>query len=158
MHAFLTIVLLAATLLATSCTKSQSVTFQPGGTLSAAEQQSLSRLHQGFAIWQPEFSAIWGQGENSHHVCLHSPWGSIKYPYSVFVFDTSGRVIEANVIEAASGSQPLILLGVSPLQVVFTGGGTNGLFYSHEAGLRRAVEYGGEIQQLQESTNRTQPK
>ena len=164
MYTFLTTIFLAAVLLGTSCTKSQTpVTFQSGGTLSSAERQSLVNLHQGYANWQPEFSAVYGQGEDAHHVCLLCPWGSVVYSYSVFVFDAAGRLTEANVIDAPSGFHPVELLSISPLQVTFAGGNlpngkrtTKGLYYLHEAGHRQAVEYGRWVLESQKSTNSTQ--
>ena len=154
-----------ASLLATSCTKPQApvqpgTTFQAGGSLSEAERQSLVQVHQVFANWQPEFSAIWGRGEDCRHVCLRCPWGSIVYPYSVFVFDRHGHVTEANVINASSGAHPVTLVSISPLRVTFGGGtlpagtwATNGFYYSHDAGCRRAADYGAELQQAQVTTS-----
>jgi hypothetical protein len=92
------------------------------------------------------------------HVCLNCPWGSVVYPYSVFVFDCNGKVTEANVVEAPSAADPVRLVSISPLEVAFAGGTlpkgiwtTNGLYYSHDAGYRRAVEYGRETQRSQEA-------
>ena len=165
MNALLSTVLLTAALLATSCTKSQpAVRFQSGGTLSTAERQSLVNLHQGYATWQPEFSAICGQGDDSHHICLLCPWGSVVYSYSVFVFDAAGRLTEANVIDAPSGFHPVELFSISPLQVTFAEGNllthksvTKGVYYSHEAGHRRAIEFGREVLESQKDTKSTQP-
>lgn len=70
--------------------------------------------------------------------------GSLTMPYDVFVFDSAGRVMEANLIHAPNPGTPEVVTSVAPLKVAFrTDDGRRvevGVEYSQEVARSKVLE------------------
>jgi len=98
----------------------RGVALRSGGVLSAVERENVVAIHPDFARWEPSQSAQWVRHGVTRHVCIQGGGiGSLTMPYAVFVFDTEGGVIEANIINAPNPSTPKRVISVSPLRVAF---------------------------------------
>jgi hypothetical protein len=118
MRPFFTVALLLA-VLNISCTKS-GVPLQSGGSLSSVERKNLVAIHPGFASWSPSQSAIWVRRGVSRHVCIRQgDIGSLSVSDEVVVFDGDGKVVEANVIQAPTSSNPKTVSRFSPICVTY---------------------------------------
>ena len=140
-------ILLIAAFATTSCGRHVSL-FEPC-RLSIAEHQSITNLYPGFAGWGDiaDYGVVWVRGGVTRHVCLFGGGGSIIWQYEVFVFDTDGHIVEANVVNAPSGGYPVSLSSISPLLVRFTSDAMHkgesveiGCAYSHEEGQQKVAE------------------
>jgi len=110
-----------------SCSRS-GVELQAGGKLSAPERQSIIAIHSEFTNWEPSQSATWIQHGVTRHVCIRAlRIGSLTMPYWAIIFDDSGQVVEANIIQAPNPGTAESISGISPLRVAFRA--TDGKIY-----------------------------
>lgn len=106
--------------------RSAGVPFQISSNWSAAEQSAFDQLPTDLRVglaWArawPIYRATWQHGTNSLHICLQYPGAELGgTPYSVFVFDDAGRLVEQSKITAPQDWVPRQVVGILPLRIAF---------------------------------------